>query len=81
MHGNIDEFIMICIIFLLVAYAVFKIIRVLYVNKKYSVCPKCGYKTNVVEKIEYSFGDQETYDEFYCTNFEQNCGWKYKFKF
>lgn len=81
MHKDIGDLIMIGIIFLIVGYVAYRFIRAMYLHNKYLVCPKCGYKTKCNQEVEYTFGDQDTYEVIQCTNFDQNCGWKYKFKY
>ena len=80
MEKYYGESIMIIMIGILTLVLIYKVIRTIYIYRKYSVCPKCGHKTTTMEKTEYTYADQETYIEFKCTNFDQNCGWKYNFK-
>lgn len=81
MHNDINELVMIGAIFIIVIFTAYKFIRALYLNSRYKVCPKCGCKTIQTQETEYTYADQETYEVIKCTNFEQKCGWKYKFKY
>lgn len=79
MHNDISELVLILIIFLMVSFTVYKLIRALYLNSRYKACPKCGCKTIRTQEIEYSFADQETYEVIQCSNVK--CKFKYKFKY
>lgn len=79
MHNDISELVLILIIFLMVLFTVYKLIRALYLNSRYKVCPKCNSKTIRTQEIEYSFADQETYEVIQCSSVK--CKFKYKFKY
>lgn len=80
-NNDISELIMLIIIFVIVMFVAYKFIRAIYLHTKYKKCPKCGCETIQTVEIEYSYADQDTYEVIRCTNFDQNCGWKYKFKY
>ena len=71
--GDIICIVLIIICLLIIAY---KIGRIKYYEKKYSVCPKCGGKTSRCTETEHLIGDIETYEKFYCGKL--NCDWEEK---
>ena len=75
---------------LLLLVFVYKICRYYFIRYKYRKCPCCGSETGIMNKTNYSFGDQDSYENIYCrgkyskgdkSEVVTNCNWNYDLRF